>query len=202
MTLEPWLEGYIPSNGHLALDIGANVGAYSLLLSKTFTSVHAFEPNPEALTKLLQYCELVPNIMIIGEAVGAKTGDLELKLYQHHSHASAYEDEVLDTVTRGQSIGSVMVSMLSIDEVYYHSDQPVDFMKIDTEGYECEVFKGAERTIQIWKPQILVEIHSTKNGEWCKDFLTRNEYNLEKISHPHEGVPEGHHWLSALSNSK
>lgn len=198
MKNEPWLLDHLPNmGGRLALDIGANVGDYSLWLCRLFSQVHAFEPNPLALQEFHRNCSDVQNIFVIECAVGAENGLLTLKTYKHHSHTSAYDDETLDTITRGSATGQFDVSMLSLDDAGYDTE-PVDFIKIDTEGFECEVLKGAEETIAARHPQLLIEIHSESNGEWCTQFLDRHHYGFVRVAHPHENVPPGHYWLATI----
>jgi 2-polyprenyl-3-methyl-5-hydroxy-6-metoxy-1,4-benzoquinol methylase len=49
---EAWLLPYLPPDGRIALDVGANVGQFSLDLAERFDQVHAFELNPQALDQL------------------------------------------------------------------------------------------------------------------------------------------------------
>jgi FkbM family methyltransferase len=200
MSVEPWLSDHLPSGGRLALDIGANVGSYTRLLAERFDAVHAFEPGP-ASGELHRCCDGNERVRIIDAAVGARAGELNLKLYAHHTHASAFADDVLDTITRGASTGSMRVPVVASDELGYPL-APVDFVKIDTEGYECEVLQGARQTLELNMPALLVEIHADRNGVWCAQFLAELGYTLTRIAHPHAHVPPGHHWLAAPKGAR
>jgi FkbM family methyltransferase len=193
---EPWLT--IPDSGRLALDVGANVGAVTLCLLEGFNQVHSFEPNPQAFAALRDRADGAA--VLTQGAVGNERGELTLKLYAHHSHTSAFEDDDLDTITRGAAVGEITVPIYTLDGLAYE-DEPVDFIKIDTEGFEHEVLLGARRTLRANMPELLVEIHAAANRELCRELLEALGYELQFIPHPHPGVPPGHCWISARGGS-
>ena len=71
------------------------------------------------------------------------------------------------------------------------------FLKIDVEGHELEVLRGATRILTSG-PELLIEIHSEQLGEDIKDLLA-DDFLIEVVRHPH--YPAGselwltHHWL-------
>jgi FkbM family methyltransferase len=193
---EPWLT--VPDSGRLALDVGANLGAVTECLVECFGEVHSFEPNPQAFGALTR--RIGDRAQLTQAAVGNDNGELTLKLYAHHSHTSAFEDDDLDTITRGAAVGEITVPIRTLDDLGY-KHEPVDFIKIDTEGYEHEVLLGARDTLRANMPELLVEIHAAANRELCRELLEALGYELQSIPHPHPGVPPGHCWISARGGS-
>lgn len=193
---EPWLNDHLPGGGRLALDIGANVGDVARALEQRFDAVHAFEPHPGAAGELRRSTS--KRTMVVEAAVGAESRDeITLKTYRHHTHTSAFADDELDTLTRGDATGTIKVPLVALDDLGYPAAMPVDFIKIDVEGLECDALRGAEQTLRAHMPRLLVEIHAAANGDWCREFLADLGYEIEHITHPHDGVPAGHHWLAA-----
>lgn len=128
----------------LALDIGANVGLWSRDLCEHFEHVIAFEP-------VAQFREcLITNVTsarleIRPCALGATSAMVNMIITEHntgHTH--------VDT----QSLGQGNVPMYTLDELALNN---VDYIKIDCEGYETEILKGAEQTILQCRPILVVE---------------------------------------------
>jgi FkbM family methyltransferase len=144
-TGEEWfLEKIVKkSNPKIILDVGANVGNYSkLLLEYTDAHIYAFEPNPSSFSKL---SELPERVTKINAAVGDKSGKATLN-FKHD-----FDDKAsLDSRIRGGHAVEVAVIRLK-DFLSEHNIQSVDFLKIDTEGWEKEVLLGLGEV----KPKII-----------------------------------------------
>jgi FkbM family methyltransferase len=126
-----------------ALDIGAHVGLWSMILVKHFQTVEAFEPVPTLRECWKKNLEGVTNAYIRPVALGATCGDSEMVYIDGNSGNS-----------RVMMGGGVQVKMLTVDSMMCDS---VDFIKIDVEGYEYEVLQGARETIVFWQPVVLIE---------------------------------------------
>jgi FkbM family methyltransferase len=193
---ESWLLHLIPDGGELALDVGANEGAFTALLASRFGEVHAFDPNPQITPVLRRRANGHPNVRVLELAVYREPAMLKLNLYPGSEHATAYPS--LEVMPRGQPVGQVLVPATSLDLLGYDNEQlPVDFVKIDVEGGEADVLVGAEWTIWTHRPQLLIEIHNQENLAFCQKLLPSWGYQVEHIPHPHPGVHRGHCWLSA-----
>jgi FkbM family methyltransferase len=129
--------------GDHVLDVGANVGLYSVLATRCVGregSVVAFEPNESvavALTKNL-HRHARSQIRVVRAAVGARRDKVEF-LSSPNSLVSGRSASPYD----GSSTRTAMVELTSIDELELHA---VDLMKIDVEGWEPDVLDGATAT--------------------------------------------------------
>lgn len=139
-----------------AIDVGANRGIYSFLLSGLFHRVVAFEPNPDMVTfgrrMLPSNVEVRPYALGAADAKGqlkipAGRGGRESPLVATLSSASA--------AVSGQVKRTIPVDVRTLDGLELG---PVGFMKIDVEGTEIEVLNGARRTIARDRPVLMVEL--------------------------------------------
>ena len=151
-----------------ALDIGAHVGAVALYLARKFNHVIAFEAVPATFDFLRRNTAEVANIEALNMAVGPEVGETYLTHYPKHgqlSHVAPATD-----VPKTERVGPIPV--VTIDSM----DLPdVSFIKVDVEGFELPVLEGARRTIEQWRPMILVE----QNGNDELHFgRTRDEASI------------------------
>jgi FkbM family methyltransferase len=132
------------------LDVGANVGAYSaeILEIAPAARIYCFEPGPANVSRL--EASLGTQVTVIPVAVGSKTGSIALYDYEAgdgSSHASLHP-EVFERIHQ-QPHRSRIVAVTTIDDfVEQHSIDAITLLKIDVEGHELEVLKGATTTIR------------------------------------------------------
>jgi len=142
------------------IDIGANIGLISTyILSKIPTvKIFAFEPGPVQVAMLKKTVEgnhLGDRVTIYSYALGNNEGDVAF--YTHKSRFIAY-DGLLDT-GRAKKPKKIDVRMTTLDSWWRSNNHPhVDAVKIDTEGAELLILKGAEDFITSVKPTIFLEI--------------------------------------------
>src|SRR5690606_28810403 len=157
-SYEPQLINHITSNPHLRgkvnlVDVGANIGLLaSLLLDRLeIQNAYMFEPGPLQLKYLSKSFKDLPFAKIYGKALGSAAG--KISFYTHHPiHTSG--DGIVDTGRAGNA-KKVIVEQLPLDKWWEEEGRPhVDLLKIDVEGYEYEVIRGAEQLIRKNKPQI------------------------------------------------
>ena len=134
-----------------ALDIGGHVGLWSRPLSKVFTEVIAFEPHPE-YQKL--FALNAPKAKLIPVALGEESRKVGLMVPEGNTGA-AY-------VSEGDGY-----DMVRLDDYEYRD---IDLIKIDVEGYELGVLKGARRTLVTNNPVIVIEQkpHPHFSDRWGK----------------------------------
>lgn len=139
----------VPRNGApVIFDVGANNGDWSALVLKAngLAKIHAFEPQP-ALAAHME--SAYPAIAVNNLAVGESAGELDLYDYADHpgsQHASLLKG-VIDNI-HGGIPRVTKVSVVTLDE--YCREQRVnyiDFLKIDVEGFELAVLRGAKEML-------------------------------------------------------
>ena len=143
----------------LSLDIGANVGNYTeMLLSDTNSKVISFEPLPKAFDKLkLIKSDYKDRLEIHNVAIGIKDEVLELFYGTEKSEkASLMKDLEKISFIKEQNKNKVSVQVRQLDYFQnYFKDEVIDFIKIDTEGFEYEVLMGAKNILEIHQPKFI-----------------------------------------------
>jgi FkbM family methyltransferase len=137
-------------------DVGANIGKYTTRLSRTFANaeIYSFEPNPNSYKSLSTAVAQLskPGIRVFNIGLSAESDKKVMYSYQADiasSHASLLP-EVLTDLHRSAETLAIDASFVSFDEFCQRENlRHVHFLKIDTEGYELEVLKGAKKMIEL-----------------------------------------------------
>lgn len=153
--------------GMVAIDVGANIGYHTLPLAKLVGPegrVLAIEPTTRAFTRLTRNAELneFTNISFVKVGLGDKEqGPTEIAFQSSYRLDGAAQD-VCETVT-----------LTTLDAVVREQQLArVDFIKIDVDGFEGKVFRGAAETLRRFKPRILFEITPSAMKQNGDDPLT------------------------------
>jgi FkbM family methyltransferase len=141
----------------VALDIGANIGVTSVILSQFLHSGHTFAIEPgNRVFELLEGnigANQIKNVTCVKCAISSRPGTMEF-----------HEDSAYGHVVEGSQaeIGSpIAVRVTTIDDLVEHLGiERLDFIKIDTEGFEPQVFAGARKTLMRFKPLVLFELNT------------------------------------------
>ena len=147
------------TNEMVALDIGANLGEYSLFMAKRLSAgkVIAFEPMEKMVSILNENIKLnkLSNIQVCHFGLSNQNG-----VAQVHEVDDVHEG--LGTFFLGDRKSKVatQVALKKLDdEVNSFQVNRIDFIKIDIEGSELYALKGGKETILKFKPHILIEIN-------------------------------------------
>lgn len=135
----------------VAVDVGAHVGLWSMQMVKHFRTVCAFEP-VQQFRECYQANLDGHNVLLYHCALGAQSGRVAMKIPLLESG--------LDTGGTHVVPGDE-VEMRTLDEFDFNE---VDFLKVDCEGYELEVLKGAKDTLVRCRPCVIVEQKPHKLG--------------------------------------
>jgi FkbM family methyltransferase len=155
--------------GMTMLDIGAHHGFYSLLASQRVGAegrVVAFEPSPRERQKLLRHLELnkCSNVIVEAIALGASAGDAELFVVQgKETGCNSLRPPEVSLHTK-----KLIVPMSNLDRyLEQHGVARVDFVKMDVEGGELDVLRGASAMLQRPpRPVILCEAQEDRTRAW------------------------------------
>jgi FkbM family methyltransferase len=144
--------------GWTVLDVGANAGYFSVIAALAGgdgSHVAAFEPNPQLARMLTASVALNPQVSIhvVPAAVGDHAGELPLHLtsVSRNSGLSSMRSDLPDTA--GEAI---TVSVVTIDDFCARHNLAPDLIKIDVEGFEAQVLKGAARTLVETPPRAVI----------------------------------------------
>ena len=152
------------TSGSLVLDIGANIGAHTLTLADRVGPagrVLAFEPTDYAFTKLGKNLALNPELARRVSAyhcflAGADADPVPSAIYSswplaHEAglHAKHLGREMNTEAARARSIDSVLAES---------ADRPVSLVKLDVDGFECDVLKGATKLLRETRPVFVMEL--------------------------------------------
>jgi FkbM family methyltransferase len=136
----------------VALDVGANIGNHALFFDERFRAVHAFEPHPTTYHLLAFNAKLAGNVTPHKLGLGSESGVLRLNEDLDNMGASS-----IKYVPTGNA-RSVEVEVRRLDDLDLALDG-LCFMKVDVEGFEPQVLRGAARTIAAHQPLIVLEQH-------------------------------------------
>ena len=153
----------------LYLDIGTNIGYHARAINhEVGCNVMGFEPHPSHFCVAAYNCQ-GKNILLYHTALGNKTGNIELKNFDENA-AGNYGD--LTTLT--DDIEDVIkVPLKKLDSFNL---EKCTLMKIDVEGAELDVLKGANKTIKKFRPVIFYEAIKVEDWAECYEFLDTRDY--------------------------
>jgi FkbM family methyltransferase len=144
----PWIKQW-----RRAVDVGAHVGFWTIQMAPRFVKVEAFEPVQAMRECFSQNVGARINVNLYAEALGDFSGSV-LMAYDPADSGGTHVARRSD----GRA-GSVPIAPL---DSFGWAD--VDFLKIDCEGYEVNVLKGAVETLRRCKPCVIVEQKPHKLG--------------------------------------
>ena len=138
-----------------AVDVGANVGAYSWHMRRYARLCHMFEPNPDLAAKLAIGFALRGGVRLHRVALSDQPGTAVLRL----PHLGAEELIGLATIDTGNTLAGLAVREIPVplrrlDDIKLGD---VGFMKIDVEGHELAVLRGATALLRASRPNLLIE---------------------------------------------
>jgi FkbM family methyltransferase len=157
---------YMPVDG-VFLDIGANIGLFSLFIACRLREarVFAFEPHPTLSACLRRTCERsgIRNLRCEAGALGASEGRFQLHLHSRNSGGHSLLPSQIGDQERGSS---VEVHVEALDAfVAREKLSRLDVIKIDVQGAEWDVFAGGAGSIERFKPVIIAELENDALAE-------------------------------------
>jgi FkbM family methyltransferase len=144
--------------GRAAIDVGANMGVYTYALSRIASKVVAIEPQASCCATISAWSASTTNVEVVNAGAGAASGELTLYV----------------PIVDGRPLGT-RASFIPVQGEHHELHVPVrrlddlgipdvGFIKIDAEGFERDVLKGAMRTLERDKPNLLIEIDPNQLG--------------------------------------
>lgn len=155
----------IVRQGDVVIDIGANIGAHTLLLAKAVGEagrVIAIEPTDFAYAKLCRNRSLNPELaerihpvqsMLVGDG---SEDQITPELY---SSWPLGKNEGVHELHQGRLMTTTGARARTLDSVVEElAPERVDCIKLDIDGFECEMFRGAARVLKQWHPTFIMEL--------------------------------------------
>lgn len=163
-------------SGAVVFDVGAHVGFYTLLASRLVGPggmVVAFEPSPRNLRFLEEHLEQngCENVRVFAAAVVETPGRVRWR-----AGADSFGGSIA-------AHGEVEVEALALDDLIARGGlPPPDLIKIDVEGAELAVLRGARATLQEHGPAILLATHGAEVHRSCTELLRQLGYTVRSLS--------------------
>jgi FkbM family methyltransferase len=162
-------------------DVGANYGFYTCLAQEFIINgeIHAFEPNPKIfrLLKENSRLDIFKNTFLNGIALSDKTGEAEFydrEVSRHSGGSSLIKHQHF------KKYKVIKVKTTTLDEYILNHKLPT-IMKIDVEGGESLVLKGALKLLKKYNPIIIMEFFPDDLHREAINILLNNGYRAFKI---------------------
>lgn len=171
-------------------DIGANVGYHSFVANLFVTEgvIYSFEPLPFNIALFNRHLVLnknklkADNIRLLTFGITDETKELEFSGNEAAADGNTY---IAASSVYRQSVNRISIQCFSIDELQEKAYEPPTIIKIDVEGAEYDVLKGAVHTIKKYRPNILLATHDCNLPgvrDKCINFLKELGYTVEPQS--------------------
>jgi FkbM family methyltransferase len=170
--------------GSVFYDIGAHLGFFSFGVANCTGpkgKVFAFEPDPENCAGIKEIAirnNLQSRVKVVEAAAWSYTssGGVPFRRGSSKAHGGVLADGIAPVLADGEM---QLVSAISLDDFLRKGNPCADVVKIDVEGGECEVLKGAEELFSRSRPMLLCEVHHEKAAQWITKWLVPKGYVAE-----------------------
>jgi len=170
------------------LDIGANLGLNSISMHKRVPitgTLHLFEPQPDVFTMMKHNTRHIPSRKLYNMCLGSHASVLQFEQYHVNvggtfmfGEGGCRNDLKIYPMTQNNMVS---VAAVGLDMIDLCVDRKISLVKMDVEGSEYNVLKGARKTLQYYKPTLLIEIWS-RNSEPVFEMLRSIGYsNIQHI---------------------
>lgn len=161
--------------GYVVYDIGANVGYFTLLaavLTGEKGQVYAFEPLPRNVEFLKKHISLnnLSNVEVIQAAVSDRSGE------------ALFEFGASTAMGHLSETGDLRIKLVSLDRMIANGDLITpNVIKIDVEGAEYDVLRGAKNLIETSHPILFLDTHQRDVHQNTLQFLRDHKYQIKVI---------------------
>jgi FkbM family methyltransferase len=202
----PLLRGFVPRDG-VVIDVGGHAGQYAKLFAKLAPAghVYTFEPGSYALRILRAAvgANRLGNVTIVPRGLSDVPGTAKLTIPVKRKRSLGFGLSHMGDDSSGRGLVTETVDLTTLDAFANNAGlSRVDLIKIDIEGWELRMLRGAEATLRRFHPVLLVELvedHLARAGDdvasaW--DYLTGLGYHphihhggdtLDPIDHARQG---------------
>lgn len=162
--------------GGVCIDIGANIGCFSLEIAKINSDckIFAFEPHPETFNRLSKnkFINGKINVIPINAAISNKTEKILLSVGDNCNMAKVILKDI------NSKNNTILVQGYKLDDfIYKYGIDQIELIKIDVEGHEIECLEGAKKALMITK-NIVIEYHSDQLKLKTINILEANGFSI------------------------
>jgi FkbM family methyltransferase len=167
-------EGCLVEPGDVVLDLGANYGFFTLYsINRGAKKVYSVEPFQGAFNHIKGLSGIFPIINPINKAISEEDGHVSMYI---HEESSAINCTSSHGEMFGKTHNEVQVESININTLLSSISETIDFMKVDCEGSEYELFSTitSENLNKIRK--MAIEVHGEKNKNLVLNSLIKNGF--------------------------
>ena len=169
---------HLLQNVNRIVDVGANVGDWSVAAARLFPSaeIRAYEPVPETYSTLEARLSRAPLAKAYQLAITDEPGAVEIHTYERHEMASLLKLERQAAKAHGMNAepsATITVPASTLDAELEHTG-PVGILKLDVQGHETAVIRGGVRTLAS-TDVLVMEVTFTEYYEGDADFWSLHQ---------------------------
>lgn len=172
----------LTETGDSVADIGANLGYFSLVFAHrvgAYGRVHCFEPHPLLQKKWQNHLRKWPQCKLYPVALSSVQGEMKLSIPKDFSN-----NEGIASLEKIDGAEQIQVRVSTLDQSL--NGQAVEIIKIDVEGHEMEVFKGAVQALKSVKYVLFEDFKNEKSP--VVRFFRENGFKVFRIYKGFRGV--------------
>jgi FkbM family methyltransferase len=174
------------------IDVGANVGFYSVLLARNLNKgrVLAVEPTEGALRRLRKNLEMNgvgDKVVVVEGVVSSAQGAVNIHTVEGAEEYSSVKKQA-HPAARGRTVSTRMVQGKTVDALTEEFNLRPGLIKIDVEGFEEHVINGATETLKRYRPIIVSELSDyllRRNGASAQGIVKSLQALGYKVTDPH-----------------
>jgi len=186
---EEWLANFLNKNYDIKVifDVGANIGEYAAMFVDKNKEIYCFEPHPYTFQRLNDFVLAHKNIKAFN--VGLSDKDGKNILYDHinrsgTTNASLYKEIITDL--RNKEVEEFEIKLMTLDSFVKENEiKRLDMIKIDVEGNEMRVLKGAKKCISDLNIKVIqfeFDEFNVISRSFFKDYSEElKEYNFYRL---------------------
>jgi len=166
---EPEITNFLSrQKGETFVDVGAHIGRYAILCSKSFSKVYALEPVSNTFKVLKTNCiaNKINNVVLVNAAALDKNATTKIFINEHNLGGSS----IFNKTATSEKIRLVVLDSLAMGKI--------DVVKIDVEGAEILALEGAKDILRKQSPTLIVE--SFEPGKLV-NYLKQFRYAMIKV---------------------
>ena len=167
------------------LDVGANIGTYATIVSRLCPTakVYCFEPQRLVFQMLCGNLAInnLENCYAYPIALGDQDEWIEIDEPEYNQQGSFGSFSIIKDVIKTRSFKKTLTEKLTLDRFIERYQVPkVDFIKIDVEGMDVEVLKGATNVLEQFNPSMLIEYSDGKTSimKEIVEYLGEDKYSF------------------------